>query len=115
MSITVNPLALAWKHNNTPGIICKENNVGQMELIIWPAVLGTFPTQAQADTWAVEYAARDIKGNRATSELNTVQNKTILDALNELRRAIKGEIVLPTETKAQYASRIKSMWVANEN
>ncbi len=63
------------------------------------------PTQAELD------AIKDIK---ATAGLTTVQNKTILDALNELRRAIKGEIVLPTETKAQYATRLKAMWVANE-
>lgn len=54
------------------------------------------------------------KANAATSGLGTVQNKTILDAMWELHRAIRGAIVLPTETKAQYADRLKSMWAGNE-
>lgn len=112
--ILVNPLALAWKHNNTPGITTRENAQGQMVLAAWPAALGVFPTQAQADTWASEYAARDSKGERADAGLGTVQNKTILDALWELHRAIRGQIVLPAETKAQYADRIKAAWKANE-
>ena len=54
------------------------------------------------------------KKTKADAGLNTAQNKTILDALNELRRAVKGEIVLADETKAQYAARLKALWIANE-
>lgn len=54
------------------------------------------------------------KTAKAASGLNTPQNKTIHDALWELHRAIRGVIALPTETKAEYADRLKTMWVGNE-
>lgn len=71
----------------------------------------TVTTTRRAET-AEEADAR--KTADATSGLGTIQNKTILDALWELHRAIRGVITLPTETKAQYADRLKAMWRANE-
>lgn len=46
-------------------------------------------------------------------KLGTTQNKTLLDAMWELHRAIRGVITLPTETKAQYADRLRAMWASN--
>ena len=54
------------------------------------------------------------KEANATVGLGTTQNKTILDALWEIHRAVRGVIILPTETKAQYADRLKAMWKGNE-
>lgn len=55
----------------------------------------------------------DEKETRAVSGLGTVQNKTILDALWEFHKAIRGLTTMPVETKAQYAARLKEMWKAN--
>ena len=46
----------------------------------------------------------------AVNGLDTPQNKVIRDALWELRQAVKGEIVMPDETKAQYTARLKDAW-----
>src|SRR3990167_4292225 len=49
----------------------------------------------------------DEKSASATVNLATAQNKTIRDALWELHRAVRGEIVMPAETRAQYTARLK--------
>ena len=48
--ITVNPDALSWKFDSEPGISTREGILTE-----WPAALGAFPTQVQADLWAAEY------------------------------------------------------------
>jgi len=55
MSITGNPYAVAYKHNNASGIGFKENlSTGLMELIEWPDSI-PYPTQTDLDTWEVEW------------------------------------------------------------
>lgn len=43
---------LGWKFNHTPGIMTRDEVITQ-----WPEALGPLPTQAQLDTWVVEYEA----------------------------------------------------------
>lgn len=88
----------------------------------WPAANGPVPTEQALQTAWDKYAAlvastgyiETVKTNAAVTQLGTTQNKTLLDAMWELHRAIRGVIILPTETKAQYADRLKGMWKANE-
>ena len=60
MTTTTNPEALAWKHNYTAGISCKQNQAGAFDIVGWPESLPA-PTQADVDQWEAEYAARDKK------------------------------------------------------
>lgn len=88
----------------------------------WPITNGPCPTEVELQSAYDSQIALEtspayvdnIKNIKATKNLNTVQNKTIFDALWELHKAIRGTITLPTETKAQYAERIKNMWKLNE-
>ena len=54
-------------------------------------------------------AAQKVTNSEA--HLNTPQNQTILSALWEMHRAIRGLASLPTETKAQYRERLKTAWI----
>ena len=60
MITTNNPEALGWKHNHEPGIRCKQNEQGSLDVIGWPDSLPAL-TQADVDTWETEYQARDTK------------------------------------------------------
>ena len=82
---------------------------GPVNTVLADKVVSTYVVR---DKTAQELA--DEKEATAASNLATVQNKTIFDALWEIHRAVRGVEALPAETKAQYASRLKEMWKANQ-
>ncbi len=106
MSVIVNPLALGWKFNHAEGIECCENARGQMELVKWPASLGAWPTQAQADQWASEYAARDKKEEIYQEAINGPRSRLLrayIACIND------GSIIPATNmTAAQIKAAIKA-------
>ena len=115
--ILAEAIILKW-----PGAVvaCKHDKVSGDTTVEWHAnspVLAKTSTeisvsQDEYDLWKADAAVQ--KTVKATSGLNTTQNKAILDALWEIHKAVRGVTPLPTETKAQYADRLKTMWVGNE-
>ena len=101
-------------------IACKHDKVSGNTTVEWHASSPVpVKTSAEIGTAQDEYDAfladpTAVKTTKATSGLNTVQNKTIMDALWEIHKAVRGVTPLPTETKAQYADRLKTMWAGNE-
>ena len=115
--ILAEAIILKW-----PGAVvaCKYNNVSGDTTVEWH-VSSPVPakTSAEISTSQDEYGVwkadtETQKALKATSGLNTVQNKTILEALWEIHKAVRGVTPLPTETKAQYADRLKTTWAGNE-
>ena len=95
--ITANGIALGWKFPGQPGIRTLEGILTE-----WPAALGTFPTQVQADTWETDYlaakpdldATRDVDGLKALKALviwlAPLVGKTPAQARSEIIAIYKG-------------------------
>jgi hypothetical protein len=45
---------IGWKHNHQPGMCCKANSDGVIEITEFP---GGIPSQTLQDTWTAEYDA----------------------------------------------------------
>ena len=101
---------VACKHDKVSGDTTVEWHADSPVTIKTPVEIGT--AQDEYDAYLADPTA--VKTTKASSGLNTVQNKTILDAIWEIHKAVRGVIQLPTETKAQYADRLKTMWAGNE-
>ena len=56
---------IGWKFNDQPGMICKEDKDGVLQIIKFP---GGIPTQADQDTWTQEYTDWITAGGDVTAE-----------------------------------------------
>lgn len=103
--------AIAWKW---PGAVFACKKTGADTFIEWDDA-GPVPAKtaeeisAAQDEYATYLASAQCKADRAKQIIDDRVNQTIFEALWELHRAIRGVITLPTETKAQYADRIKTI------
>jgi len=105
---------MGWLHQEIVGFepFSQKTQIrtGPVNTVLADKVVSTYTVR---DKTAQEMA--DDKEAAAILNLVTVQNKTIRDALWELNQAIRGTAILPTETRAQYTSRLKEMWKANDS
>ena len=102
-----------------PGAIFACKRVGNNTLVEWddtgPVPAKTAQEIANAeDAYTIYLTSQDCVSDKAASILANPVNQTIFEALWEMHRAIRGQITLQTETKAQYAARLKAILVTNK-